>query len=283
MLTEERIETIFKEMNSYVLELAHEPSMLGPQYFQDIIATCRGYLNKVSLVISELNHEKLSNSSELRSLEAIYELEYDNRLANDEHVKRLAHIDDRKSTVGHLLRDQRIAINRIKDNLHALDSVYRVVVHRSRELHATMNAIKDQRRLMQTELSTGAFYGDERVSKGRRAPAEPTGLMAVEDELTAAELEDLMTDSKEGAAPDPVETPAAAPDPKPPVEVAPEPVLVAEKDEKRLAVEPNVPKTEVSEDDVLRFLEGGRAAPPQAVVPAAKTEEEELLNILDGL
>jgi hypothetical protein len=191
MLTSDRIDAIFKEMDSYVLELASEPGMLGPQYFQDIIAKCRNYLNKASLVTSELNRERLAATSELRNLEAVYSLDYDNLLANDERVKSLANIDDRKSTVGYLLRQQRQVINEVKDRVQVSEAVYKVVAHRNRELHATMNAIKDQRRLMNTELSTGAFYGDERVKSN---PSE---------DLSESDLAALMNDPEPQTEADP--------------------------------------------------------------------------------
>jgi len=196
-MTPERVDEIFKETDSYVLELASEPGALGPQYFQNIISVCRNYLNKVSLIISEINRERLDVSSELRKLEALYALDYDDKLANDVCVKNLASVDDRKAAVGYALRGQQTEINKLKDQMHALDSVYKVVSHRNRELHATMTAIKDQRRLMQTEVATGAFYGDERTPKS----AEGMGL---DDDFSEEALANMLSDippDGEGASP----------------------------------------------------------------------------------
>jgi hypothetical protein len=270
MLTEERVDAIFKEMDSYVLELAHEPGMLGPQYFQDIIAKCRGYLNKASLVVSELNREKLETSSELRKLEAVYSLEYDNLLANDLHVKQLANIEDRKSTVGFRLRQERREINELKDRLHAVDSVYKVVTHRNRELHATMNAIKDQRRLMVTELSTGAFYGDERVPRHLRQVSEPTGNMMLDD-ITEEDITSLLDE----------------PTPEPRVgvqepDLVKEPV-VQEKVSTDAAPENVVESKGASEEEVLKFIEGGDPTAVQSVVSKPSNEEDDLLSLLDSL
>jgi len=288
MLTEQRVDEIFKEMDGYVLELANEPGMLGPQYFQDIIATCRGHLNKVSLVVSELNREKLSVSGELRRLEAVYALEYDNLLSNDSRVKALASIEDRKATVGFILRDQRVRMNELKDRMHSLEAVSKLVAYRNRELHATMTAIKDQRRLMQTELSTGAFYGDERAFKGQLR--EDNGL-AFDEELSAADLEDLISE------PDPasVEEPAA-------VVIASEPDLENPQVVQEKVAEASAPVAPAASpiaastkpaDDMLRFLEGSVPSSPQAVVEQPKnevlaaaessSESDDFLSILDGL
>lgn len=287
MLTEARVDEILKEMDTYVLELASEPSMLGPQYFQDIIAKCRGYLNKVSLIVSEVNRVKLSVSGELRRLEAVYSLDYDGLLANDDRVKTLANIEDRKSTVGFLLRAQRGRINELKDQQHSLDAVGKAVSHRNRELQATMAAIRDQRRLMQTELSTGAFYGDERGVKHRR---EATGGMGVEDAVSADELEALMLSTD----PAPSEAPAATPEPlisATPSEEVPVTVAVTQQS----AAPKPVQALPATDDEVLmqRFLEGSAVPAPQDVVVEPKHEDsipvqpksdvDEFLSMLDGL
>jgi hypothetical protein len=277
MLTEIRVDEIFKEMDGYVLELASEPGMLGPQYFQDIIATCRGHLNKVSLVVSELNREKLAVSSELCRFEAVYALEHDNLLSNDSRVKALASIEDRKATVGFLLRDQRVRMNELKDRMHSLDAVGKLVAYRNRELHATMTAIKDQRRLMQTELSTGAFYGDERAFKGQR---EDNGL-AFNEELSAADLEELISE------PETIEEPVEALGP----DLGNQRVV----QEKVATVEAEVSPVAVStadEDSIRQFLEGSETPAPQAVVAPLKdagggsdlsSETADFLSILESL
>jgi hypothetical protein len=287
MLTEARVDAIFKEMDTYVLELASEPSALGPQYFQDIIALCRGHLNKVSLVVSELNREKLTVSSELRKLEAVYALDYDNLLANDDRVKTLANIDDRKSTVGFILRGQKAKINELKDRMHSLDAVSRVVAYRNRELHATMTAIKDQRRLMQTELSTGAFYGDERgIPKSQRTRREAEGGMGVED-VSSEALEALMLGpSPEEQAEAELAAALAGATGTPEISaenVAAEPQAIASSP---VPVDP-------TEAEILRFLEGGEPSTPQAVVVEPKHEEkappdpqsdvDEFLSMLEGV
>jgi hypothetical protein len=130
MLTEERVDAIFKEMDGYVLELVPDPTSLGPQYFRDHIAVCRNFLNRVGLVLNELNRERLLVSGELRRLEALYALDYDNLLTNEPEIKNLDSIEDRKSAVGYRLREQRTAINEFKARMHSLDSVYKVVSYR---------------------------------------------------------------------------------------------------------------------------------------------------------
>jgi len=237
-ISEERIDAIFAAMNGYVLELKNDPGALGPQYFQDIIATCRNFQNRVSLVSTEINRDRLTVSGQLRGFEAAYALAYDDLMANDAQVKVLANVEDRKATASYLLRDQKKVINELKDQMHILDSVYKVISHRNRELHATMLAIKDQRRLMQTELATGAFYGDER-SKG-----QPDSGM---DEAELAALLADNTPEQESGFENKLE--GLEPSEKVVFEVTPpvEPQVA-----KKKPLEPT--NQEVTEGDVLQFL-----------------------------
>lgn len=299
MLTDKRVDEIFAEMNGYVLELANEPSMLGPQYFQDKIAICRGHLNKVSLVVSELNREKLEVSGELRRLEAVYAMEYDNLIANDPRVKSLANIEDRKATAGFILREQRGKINGLKDRLANLDGVSRVVSFRNRELQATMTAIRDQRRLMQTELSTGAFYGDERTPKSQRPPREGNGI-ALDDEISVAELDALMADAPAEPTDSTPESPATVesePEAAKPTPESENPQITQEAPSTNAPVQEAAPETapqSVSDEDaIMQFLDAPDEALPQAVVeqpnhevPAgteAASEVDDFISILEGL
>ena len=193
MLTDQRAEAIFKEMDELVLELASDPGSLGPQYFQDMIATCRNYLNRVGLVLTELNRERLWVSSEVRKLEAVYELERDELLSNDSAIKELgSSIEDRKAAVGWRLRESRAVLTQARARLHSLNAVYKVVAFRNKELHATMTAIRDQKRLMTSEIRSGSFYGDERPSArsgdddgGGVTPEELAAMMADDSHLDA--------------------------------------------------------------------------------------------------
>jgi hypothetical protein len=165
MLNDQRVDAIFEEMDKLVIELVADPSCLGPQYFQDMIATCRNYLNRVGLVLNELDRERLMVSAEVRRLEALYEAEYDDLLTNDRLIKDIgSSIEDRKAAVNWRLREQKAALTDARSQLRNLNAVHKVVAYRNRELHATMTAIRDQKRLMTSELRSGSFYGDERTN-----------------------------------------------------------------------------------------------------------------------
>ena len=192
MLTDKRIEEIFSQMDGFVLELS-DPSMVGPVYFIDKIAVCRNYLNAVSLVLSELSREKLVVGGELRKQESLYQMESARLLVTDNNVRMLSNIKDRESMVAHILHNTRERIEELKSHMVAVDAVTKTVSHRSRELHATMDAIKNQRRYLQIEVQTGSFYGDERAIPN--TPVQPT--MGVSDpSFNEAELASFFDDVK---------------------------------------------------------------------------------------
>lgn len=187
----ERIQTIYSELEQYVVQLNADPRSLGPQYLNDLIATTRNHLNAVSRIQLEVHQEKQYLSREIRAREAAYQVSADELLANDERVRRLPSIEDRKATVSVFLRADRLQIDHFKGLLQDIEFVDKAVRHRHKELTSTMSEIKLQRSLIRDEIDTGAMYGDERtqgnnIMKGRNYVAHPV------DEVTEAELEALL-------------------------------------------------------------------------------------------
>lgn len=279
-----RVEKIFKQMEGYVLTLESDPSAMGSAYFVDLIAECRNYLNNASLVTSELNRERLQLSSDIRRLEALYQLDYDNLLATDEDVRKLAAIEDRKSTVQHMLRVQKQEIDATKEQLHVAEAVGKVVALRTKELNATMTAIRDQKRLMQTDIQSGAMYGDERTPKNLRHH-EASGAMATDDigaeeldALIAAEMDDEPKADEPKAEADAPDSEAEVLDSLISAEVD-EPVVEAEAPPVVAEVQAD-PQPEVSleEQEVLDFLAGA----PEAV-SAPQNDDEDFSELLDSL
>lgn len=264
MLTEERVDEIFTEMDGYVLELDPDPTALGPQYFRDKIAVCRNYLNRVGLVLSKLNHERLFVSGELRRQEAAYAMDFDNLLTNEPSVKNLDSIEDRKAAAGFRLRTQRSSINELKQQAHVLDAVYKVASFRNRELHATMTAIKDQGKIMTAEIRSGSFYGDERTERSE-SDRERSGGTIVTDDVSAEELAALMSDST------PASETAVTAQPSEAQAVTSEPATAAQP--------PAQPDAQTDEAAVMEFL----GSPHVAEVTAPQTEEDDFSAFLEGL
>ena len=262
----DRIKSIYVELGKYSIELNKDPRSLGPVYLNDLIATCRNFLNSVSRVQLEVHQEKQYLSRALRATEAAFQVSFDDLLANDERVRRLPSIEDRKATASVFLRDQRNNIDNLKAELQDVDFVEKAIRHTHRELTATMSEIKLQRSLIRDEIDTGAMYGDERIHSpgGRGGPVAEVDDGLDTDELTRlldgageealvsedapeeAVLEVTATEPPHLEAPaEPVEAPAETA--APPVETPPAAIELSESDEAA----------------VVAFLEGGeKTAPP---------------------
>lgn len=221
----DRIKAIYEELERYVVQLHPDPRTLGPSYLTDLIATTRNYLNAVSRVQLEVHQEKQNLSRSIRAQEAAYQVSASDLLANDERVRRLPSIEDRKATVAVFLRSENQALEALKASLQDIEFVDKAVRHRHKELTATMSEIKLQRSLIRDEIDTGAMYGDER-HKGTSSSKFQHPVFS--DEFSEAELDRLMEENNGvGSTAELVQ--AVATPPAPPVEVTPTvPVPVAE-------------------------------------------------------
>lgn len=265
----ERIKDIYEELEKYVIQLHPDPRTLGPQYLNDQIATTRNFLNAVSRIQLEVHREKQYLSREIRAHEAALQVSSDDLLANDERVRRLPSIEDRKATVSVFLRAEKQAIENFKATLLDVEFVEKAVKHRHKELTNTMSEIKLQRSLIRDEIDTGAMYGDERTygspQTGKGRPyVNPLGDDLSEEELSRL-LEGKVSDST--PAQDVMEAEVVPPPPalsgtvEPPVQSAPsdaEPPPASDKsDEQKIAAflgDSDVPAD--FEDEYAKIFDG---------------------------
>ena len=185
-MTPERIERIHESLKDKVVKLHSDPASQGPKYLQDLIARTRGYLNDVGVVLQEVLQEKHALERQLRRLKALFEIDYDQHLANNEEVTSQPSIDDRRAKVNTILVDQRREIVSLETELADLTAVETAVKFRHKELDHTMSAIRLQKNLIDTEIGSGAMYGDE-TPEGRKNLGGSSPLMDEED------LEDLFS------------------------------------------------------------------------------------------
>ncbi len=178
----ERVTQIYETIEKFQITLSSDPITLGPKYLQDGIANCRNFLNSVSNLLMEVHIEKQLLRRELNLLLATYNIDAAELLSSDDRVRRLPNIKDREATVKVILRDQLRIISSKTDEMADLDLVEKAIRHRHEELKNTMADIKMQRSLIQTEIDTGAMYGDERTG-GSRMPGLTVPDMIDDDEV----------------------------------------------------------------------------------------------------
>jgi hypothetical protein len=218
-LTTERIAEIYDLLERKVIQLDPDPRSRGTTYLQTLIATCRNYLNDLDRVMREIHREDHRVASALRLAEVAYQVESDNLLANDERVRRLPNIEDRKSTVSVMLAARRQTVESLKTEAQDLKYVDKIVRHQHKQLTATMGEIKLQRSIIDAEIRTGAMYGDERTMAtegGADAGVDVAQLdswMAEERAKQAAESP--LVDTESPSAPEEPETPETPSGPDP--------------------------------------------------------------------
>ncbi len=241
-MTPERAETIYSELETLVIVLDPDPAARGTAYLQDLISRTRGYLNRTSNFRQEINRLRQKLERELHGKEAAYEISSSDLLAGDNRVTRLPNIDDRKAMISLLLKDERRQILDLKGQIKDLGFVEKAVMMVHKELDNTMSAIRMQKSLIDTDMRTGSYYGDETdTARGQKKFAASD----INEEEFANLLSEVTLDLSE-----PVE--AAVPAQPPQVkaeEEAPQPIVEA------TTAEPNSELVGIE-----KFLEGDEYA-----------------------
>lgn len=163
-LNPNRVEQIYDRLPQLVVALDPDPAGRGPAYLQDLISKVRGFLNEVSVYIQEILRVKNGLESELDTLNSSFEIASNELMATDARVSNLPAVQDRLAMINVILRTEYQAILDKRREVNEISYVEKAVRHRHRELEQTMSAIRLQRSLLQTDLKTGAFYGDENIS-----------------------------------------------------------------------------------------------------------------------
>lgn len=246
-MTPDRVKEVFARLPQLVVELDRNPSSRGPGYLQELISVTRGYLNETAHYLQEVMQSRHLLEFDLNAAVAAYEVQSDDLLANDRRVTLLPNIDDRKAMINVILATERRQIQTLTNSVKNLGHVEKAIRHRHKELENTMSAIRLQRSLVETEIRTGSYLGDETTtSRGHR------GFQAREDDFDEEEIQRLFNEEANGEDAPAVEEPdvvapeapvAATPTPEPP---APQPVVVAE---------PSIHE-ESDEKAIARFLDG---------------------------
>ena len=160
-MTPERVTEVYEALQGLFVTLASDPVTKGPQYLHDLISKTRGYLNQTGHYLQEIHREHHLLEIELDSHEAAFEIKKSELLAGDRRVTLLPSIEDRLAMINVLLGEERRDIQRLKREIKNLSHMEKAVRHRHKELDNTMSAIRLQKQLVDAELRTGSYYGDE--------------------------------------------------------------------------------------------------------------------------
>jgi len=195
----DRIEQVYTELFSMGIELDSDPTISGPRYLNEVVARCRNYMNRVTMMLLELQRENRALSKAVAGLKLEFKIEFDQLIAENDSIKRLPNIKDRESTANVMLAAKRREIADLELQISDLDTIEKTVRLRHQELVRTSDNIKTQRSLLQTDRNTGAGYGDESRGDSRDTTASS---------IDESELDRLLQELSPGAAPAPAPAPA---------------------------------------------------------------------------
>lgn len=195
-MDEKRVAEVYDELSVLVVELDPDPVARGPGYLQDLIAKVRGYLNRVSVFTQEAHRERHGLERQRDGLQAAFDVEADRLLSEDKRVARQPNIDDRKAMINLIMSEERREIQQVERELRSLGHVEKAIRHRQKELESTMSAIRLQRSLIQAELRTGSFYGDETETSRGDAWGKKSSQPTDDLELDPEELSALVAEAE---------------------------------------------------------------------------------------
>jgi len=202
-----RAKEIYDEIDGYRITLVKNPGGHGAGYLNELIATCRNYLNNVARLLQQLNEEKHNLSTGLQGEETVFSVEADQILQGDVVIRNLPNIKDREASINVRLRDNLARISVLKAEIQNVDFVDKAVRMVHRELKSTMSEIRLQRSLLRDELDTKSYFGDERETM--TSNNFPISKQAVDDGFSGDDIDRLFQEHEaEQNAPEvPVEVP----------------------------------------------------------------------------
>jgi len=225
-MTPADIEAIYERLPYFVVELDPDPSAKGPKYLQNSISKVRGYLNNTGIYLQRVLKVKADLESDLGGKRVAFQISSDELLAGDKRVTRLPAIRDREAMINLILRAEREETLLLEKRVNDIGYVEKAIRHRHRELEQTMSAIRLQRTLIQTELRTGSFYGDEgeesRGSTWGRQPPKDEDIDEEEIDRLMAEAEASEEEGEEEGEDEASDEPEAEPEDEPEPEAEPE-------------------------------------------------------------
>lgn len=164
----ERVDLIFSRIEEIDVELDSDPISRGPKYLNTLVAECRNYLTEIQKYSREILKEKLTLDRRLNVLEASYELRYNDLMSNDASVQAQPSAKDREAKVNDILADLRSDIRDTKNASTELGHVHTIVDSKLKELRDVNRDIKLQKSLIEDEIKTGNFWGDDQESKPKK-------------------------------------------------------------------------------------------------------------------
>lgn len=161
-MTEERMASIYKEIEGMSVELDPDPILHGPEVLQRKTAEAQNYLSRLERIVTQLQHEFFTKQRQLISKNKAIELETKHLIATDERVKSGSSIKDRIAKAHVILNEKVEEVNDLDIQIQTYEFVLGTLKAKRAELKNLQLRIKDQFRIVQEEINLGASWGRPR-------------------------------------------------------------------------------------------------------------------------
>jgi hypothetical protein len=189
-IDEGRIKRIYAELSKLGVSLDADPLALGPKRMQHKVASVRHEIKRCVDIELQLSEDLHWFTRALTREQGHYDLEFQNLIAHDPHVRAGRNIQDREAVAKVRLKERWTATRALEESVSDLDALLVVVRIKARDLRSTMARLKDQLKLCEHELGLGAKWGHSRPSVFDGEPqATAADTKDIEDLLEAADAE----------------------------------------------------------------------------------------------
>jgi len=165
-ITIEEIDLIFKEISTFKVDVSTGVGF-NPHILVDKATEVRNYVNRLVYHITEMNHRKLKLSRALNAFRTIYRMRGNELLVNDAAIRSLKSIKDREAAISVTLSEMSHKISVLEAQASELDTILASLALVHRELRDTASDIRNQTKLIELELRTKSYFGDEFEKRDR--------------------------------------------------------------------------------------------------------------------
>jgi len=160
-ITEEIATGVFEELEGISVELALDPTVLGPSYVHSKLATCRRFSIRIeSLLVTFYNIER-GVKNLLESNKEILKAQRAELLALNDWVGKGRSAADREARVSVKMKNVILAITDLKEQLLNVGYVLRAIELKREGLNRTNNDIKKQVHLMEVSKDNSTPIDEE--------------------------------------------------------------------------------------------------------------------------
>lgn len=184
-ITPEVVESVFARLGAMEVILDADPLEFGPRRLNLKIAEARGHLSRTERIYLQVSQWLQQYRKANRGLQADFDLQMQDLLANDPEVRAGRNVKDRDAVATMKLRTEKEELAAQEIALQDLEAVMTVIKAKRSDLKDTQARLRDQIRLCGEEIGLGGRWGS------RAAPEVDTPDLDAAPHVDATTMRDL--------------------------------------------------------------------------------------------